>query len=94
MKKEKQFSDLFYNAVTYVGVMVSVVVAALEVFLFAVDFLDKGKNLYLGLITYMILPGVLIFGLFLIPVGVLWKKSRIARGLPVIELKRFRIDLS
>ena len=90
----KKFSSLFYNVVTYIGVMISITVASLEVFLFAIDFFDKGRNLYLGLITYLILPGVLIFGLLLIPVGVLWKKSRIDRGLPVIELRRFRIDLS
>src|SRR3989338_999863 len=93
-KIQKKFSHLFYNVVTYAGVMLSVMVAAVEAFLFALDFFSKGKNLYLGLITYLILPGFLIFGLILIPLGVLWKKSRIDRGLPVIELKRFRVDLS
>lgn len=90
----KKFSYLFYNAVTYIGVMISLVVAVVEVFLFALDFFDKGHNLYLGLITYLILPGFLILGLLLIPAGVFWKKSRIRRGLPLIELRRFRIDLS
>ena len=94
MKEDKKFSYLFYNAVTYAGVMLSLVTATVEAFLFALDFFDHGKNLYLGLFTYMLLPGLLIFGLALIPIGVLWKKSRIRRGLPTFELRRFRIDLS
>ena len=94
MNQEKKFSYLFYNAVTYAGVMISLVIAAIEAFLFALDFFSHGHNLYLGLITYLILPGLLIFGLTLIPLGVFWKKSRIKRGLPAFELRRFRIDLS
>src|SRR3989338_1944095 len=94
MKEDRKFSDLFYNAVTYAGVMIALLTATVEVFLFALDFLDKGRNLYLGLVTYLILPAFILFGLFLIPVGVYWKKSRIKRGLPNIELRRFRIDLS
>ena len=92
--KEKKFSKLFYNAVTYIGVMIGVLVAVLEAFLFTLDFFDKGRNLYLGLITYLILPGFLILGLVLIPAGVLWKQRRIKRGLPNIELRRFRVDLA
>src|SRR3989338_8384235 len=93
-KIQKKFSHLFYNVVTYAGVMLSVMVAAVEAFLFALDFFSKGRNLYLGLITYLILPGFLILGLILIPAGVLWKQSRIRRGLPTFELRRFRVDLS
>lgn len=85
---------MFYNVITYLGVMISITVASIEVFLFALDFFDHGKNLYLGLITYLILPAFLILGLLLIPIGYFWKKNRIAKGLPVIELQRFRIDLS
>lgn len=94
MSRFKKFSSLFYNVVTYAGVMISLVVAVIEVFLFALDFFDKGRNLYLGLITYLILPAGLFLGLLLIPAGVLWKQSRINRGLPTFELRRFRIDLS
>lgn len=94
VSKEKKFSQLFYNAVTYLGVMISLLVAVVEVFLFALDFFDKGRNLYLGLVTYLILPVFLIFGLLLIPVGVLWKRWRIHRGLSPVEFRRFRIDLA
>lgn len=94
MKTGRKFSYLFYNAVTYAGVMISIMVAVIETFLFTLDFFDKGRNLYLGLITYLILPAFLILGLLLIPLGVFWKQSRIKRGLPSFELRRFRIDLS
>ncbi|OGW90862.1 MAG: hypothetical protein A3D28_06075 [Omnitrophica bacterium RIFCSPHIGHO2_02_FULL_63_14] len=90
----QRFSELFYNVVTYIGVMISLLVATIEVFLFALDYFSKGKNLYLGLITYLILPAFLILGLVLIPAGVFWKRMRIRHGLPTFELRRFRIDLA
>jgi nitrate/TMAO reductase-like tetraheme cytochrome c subunit len=91
---KKRFSELFYNAVTYLGLLISILVVTLEVFLFALDFFSAGGNVYLGLITYLILPGFLFFGLALVPVGYYWKKRRLRRGLPRHELKPFRIDLA
>jgi formate-dependent nitrite reductase cytochrome c552 subunit len=43
------------------------------VFLMVISFLVEGGRAYLGLITYILLPAVMIFGLLLIPIGMLLK---------------------
>ena len=41
------------------------------------------QNQYLGVVGFMILPGVLIHGLVLCPVGIVWRKYRLNRSLGV-----------
>ncbi|NOY82014.1 MAG: cytochrome C [Kiritimatiellaeota bacterium] len=94
MTKPRRFSRLFYNRITYMGVIIFLIFTVVEICLFILDFLEKGKNLYLGLVMYALLPGVIFFGILLIPAGVFWKKRRIRREFPDVELGRFRIDLS
>lgn len=87
------FSDLFYNVWTYAGVVLSLLIFVLEIFLFVLDFF-RGGNVYLGIVTYLILPAVLFIGLLLIPFGMLWKRRRIRKGVTAPELQVLRIDLA
>ena len=91
---ERRFSELFYNAITYLGILISLIVFVLEGFLFLMDIYSHGSNVYLGLITYLVLPGILFFGLALIPIGYYWKKRQLRLGGPKWELSSFRIDLA
>lgn len=93
MPDRRLFSQLFYNAITYTGVVLALLVFLLEGFLFALDILSNTSNIYLELITYLILPAFLFLGLLLIPVGMWWKQRRIRKGQPD-EFSRFRIDLA
>ena len=92
--KQKKFSAYFYNPITYVGVYLAALIFVSECFLFAIDLCAHGRNLYLGLLTYIFLPPFLIIGLLLIPIGAFWEKRRIASGKPASEFQQFRIDLS
>ncbi len=94
MTQKRKFAAYFYNPVTYVGACVALLFFISEVFLFAIDLTSHGRNLYLGLLTYILLPVFLILGLIMIPVGALWEKRRIAQGKSPLEFKKFRIDLS
>lgn len=52
-----------------------------------------GGNPYLGILSYVILPGIFFLGLLLIPVGVHWERRRRARGVttelfPVLDLNK------
>lgn len=89
-----RYSVFFYNTVSYCGVALALVVFIIECFLFGLDFLDKGANVYLGIITYILLPPFLILGLILIPVGAVIKKRRIAKGLAEAAPKKIQIDFS
>jgi hypothetical protein len=91
---KKKFSPLFYNWLTYFGVWLAFFVFLIEVFLFIIDFFAHGHNLYLGLLTYLILPPFLVVGLMLIPAGALIKRYRVHRGLTQMEPKPLVINPS
>jgi nitrate/TMAO reductase-like tetraheme cytochrome c subunit len=59
-------------------------------FLVLLDMLAGLNNPYLGILAYMIMPGVLGFGLLLVPLDAWVQRRRIARGQPVYPA----IDLS
>ncbi len=94
MNKPRRFSPFFYNWITYFGVWLAFFIFLAECFLFVIDHYAHGSNLYLGLLTYLLLPPVLIFGLVLIPVGALWKKHRVRQGRATLEPKPLVIDPS
>lgn len=61
----------------------------LLLFLVLFDLIVGLPNPYLGVITYMLLPGALIFGLLLVPIDAWLQRRRAARGqpaYPVIDL--------
>lgn len=60
-----------YNWVSLTGLLIVVISLFMMIFLFAVSFfLDRGGS-YLGLVIYIVLPAILIVGLFLIPIGMI-----------------------
>ncbi len=93
MENKRLFGDYFYNPISYLGVLLSVLVVIVELFLFGMDFFAHGQNLYLGLITYLVVPGFLALGLLLIPLGALWTRHRRLKNLPTPDFRSFRIDL-
>ncbi|MBF0121848.1 MAG: NapC/NirT family cytochrome c [Candidatus Omnitrophica bacterium] len=76
----KLFSEYFYNNISYLGAALAIVVFVIECILFGMEFLSAGANSYLSLFTYVMLPPILIFGLFLIPLGAFYKKRDIRLG--------------
>ena len=86
--------DDFYNGITYVGVLLASFILFCEFILFGLDFLSHSPSVYLGLITYIILPPFLILGLLLIPIGARWKRHRVLKGLAEARPKPLVIDLS
>lgn len=76
MEPEDQNKSLFQNWISVIGSIISIVLFATSLFLFILDFLDKQKNPYLGVITYMILPAFLIVGLVMIPFGAWRERSK------------------
>lgn len=66
------------NAVSLAGVVI--VTAATVLWLFLLPSLMVGTaNPYLGIPGFLLLPGIFIFGLVLIPIGIFWRKSRLKR---------------
>lgn len=81
-----------YNPLSLIGTAIAVISFGLILFLFILEFFATESNPYLGILTFIILPGVLIFGLLLIAYGVYRERRRTRRGIvreksfPVIDL--------
>ncbi|MBF0571937.1 MAG: NapC/NirT family cytochrome c [Candidatus Omnitrophica bacterium] len=93
-QRKQRFPDHFYNNITYCGVGLSVFILGCEFFLFALDFLTSSSNVYLGIVTYILLPPFLIIGLILIPWGARLKQHQILKGIAQKKFEPIVIDLS
>ncbi len=81
------------NPLSLIGVVVVTTAAVLWVFLLPTLFGHGTNNPYLGIPIFLILPGVFIFGLILIPIGILIRRrSRRLQGLPVTSIPQLSLD--
>lgn len=62
-------SAYVFNLLSIFGILVAVVAAGLIIAMFAVEFITGVEHPYLGILTYFIFPGMLIFGILLVPLG-------------------------
>jgi nitrate/TMAO reductase-like tetraheme cytochrome c subunit len=69
-------SILLRNGIVIFGTTMTTISAIAIFVLTAMTFIQDGHSAYLGILTFMVLPGFFIFGLALIPVGILWDKLR------------------
>lgn len=67
------------NMTSLVGATIALISLFMIVFLFVITTFFSGQPIYLGLITYILLPGVMIIGLIIIPVG-MWRARKIKSG--------------
>ena len=85
---------LIKNPTSLIGAALAIVAAANIAFLVFIDFMSAHPSPYIGIFAYMVVPGIMVFGLALIPVGMLLERRRRAHALPG-EVPRFpRIDLN
>lgn len=88
---KKKFPDSVYNPITFAGAAIAVLSFALVLFLIVLDFFAKEQNPYMGIITFIMLPSVLVFGLLLIAYGIFREHRRVKSGkgaskLPFLDL--------
>lgn len=86
--------SLFRNYVSFVGAAITIASLASVVLLFLIEITSAGENPYIGILTYIIFPSVLMFGLFVIVVGMLWERRRRRRIAPEAILAYPRLDLN
>jgi hypothetical protein len=93
------FSIVTRHWLSLVGAVIALVGAVLMVMLFAIELSGFHGGAYLGILTYMILPMVFVFGLVLIPIGVIRKRKldeasaahhEAVQRLPIIDLNNER----
>ena len=70
------FAAVTQNSISLIGTVVTTVGAMLFIMLFALQLAGFEGGPYLGILSYLILPAIFVFGLVLIPIGRLWALRR------------------
>src|SRR6185369_9641872 len=73
-------NKLFRNYISFAGAVIVVAAVVSIVLLFLIELTQSAENPYLGIVTYIILPGFLILGLLVILVGMLLERRRRRRN--------------
>ena len=81
------------NWLTIIGSIIASVNLALIILLFIISTIFNKSNTNLGLFIYIILPGFMIMGLLLVPVGMFRERSRLRKSV-THEARLPRIDLN
>jgi nitrate/TMAO reductase-like tetraheme cytochrome c subunit len=77
---EKQSPTLFRNYISFAGAVIVTAAVASILLLFFIELTQTGNNPYIGIITYVILPAFLAFGLLVIVIGMLIERRRRRRS--------------
>ena len=85
---------LIRSPISVVGMVLTTISAVLFLIVFLADLFGWHTNPYLGIVFFLILPGVFLFGLVLIPLGAWIERRRRARGHAPSEVHWPRIDLN
>src|SRR5215217_9523194 len=95
MSEEKQATPtLFRNYVSFIGAVIVIAAVVSILLLFLIEFTQTGHNPYLGIITYVILPAFLVFGILVILAG-MWRERRRRRRSPASAIAPYpKIDLN
>ena len=82
------------NWLSIIGSIIAVINLALIILLFIISTIFNQGNTNLGLFIYIILPGFMIFGLLLIPVGMFLERKKMIKSMIHDKAKLPNIDLN
>ena len=85
---------LFRNYISFVGAAIAIAALASGVLLFLMEITSHQENPYLGILTYIVFPSVLIFGVMIIVLGMVLERRRRRRAAPGDVLAYPRLDLN
>src|SRR2546423_10558959 len=71
--------SLARNWISEAGVLIAVIALANIIFLIYID-ITSAENPYLGILTYVIVPAILVAGLLLFAFGLFWERRRRRRA--------------
>src|SRR5678815_5907706 len=74
--------SIFRNYISFIGAAIVLASLVSVVLLFLIEITSKGENPYLGILTYIIFPSVLMFGLLVIGIGGALERRRRRRASP------------
>src|SRR5690349_3155225 len=77
---KKRPPTLFRNYISFAGALIVITAVVSILLLFLIELTQTSNNPYLGIITYVVLPAFLVFGLLVILVGMLNERRRRRRS--------------
>lgn len=93
--EQPRLPRLAYNWISSLGAFVAISMALVIVVMLIINFTMEQTSAYFGIFLYMVLPGILIFGLILIPIGMYrqwrrWKRGEdlSANKWPIVDLNK------
>ncbi len=85
---------LIRSPVSVVGMVLTTISAVVFLVVFLADLFGLHTNPYIGILFFLVLPGIFLFGLVLIPLGAWIERRRLRAGKAPSELHWPRIDLN
>ena len=85
---------LIRSPLSIAGMVLTTISAVVFLVVFLADLFGMHTNPYIGILFFLILPGIFVFGLILIPLGAWIERRRRAAGKKPSELHWPRIDLN
>jgi hypothetical protein len=73
------FRSLFQNWISIAGAVVTSIAAVLFAAVFLLDLVGYRANPYIGIVFFLIVPGIFLLGLLIIPIGI-WRERRRRRA--------------
>ena len=89
----RRLPSIFYNWITAIGALVAAVTFSMILLLYLIDLFVQKTTIYLGLLTFVFLPGVLVLGLVMVVAGALLERRRQMQGMPSAFSGIIRVDL-
>lgn len=86
--------SLLRNYISFVGTAIVAASLASVVLLFAIEITSATENPYIGILTYIIFPSILIFGISVMVVGALIERRRRRRSDPDSIMAYPKLDLN
>ncbi|MCM3906225.1 MAG: NapC/NirT family cytochrome c [Pyrinomonadaceae bacterium] len=91
--KEKA-PTIFRNYISFVGGAITLASVVSVVLLFLLEVTSTAENPYLGILTYIVFPSVLVFGLFVVFLGAVIERRRRRRSIDWSVAPYPRLDLN
>jgi len=91
---ENRPPTLMRNYISFVGIAIAVAAITSDILLFLIEITGNTENAYIGIMTYIIIPSVMILGLFVVLVGMVIERRRRRRSTPDDILAYPMLDLN
>src|SRR5688572_9754748 len=86
--------SLFRNYISFVGAAIASASLVSVVLLFLVEITSREENPYLGILTYIIFPSILIFGILIVFLGRFLERRRRHKATPTEIAAYPKLDLN